>query len=140
MHSRRRATQTIVALALLLAPPAVLGLLRLLSLVDAATAVSTLLGCSVAAAGGLLCGAVADRLLRRGQGGMQQIVGIGATTAVSVITIGAIYLALMRSSPTTIGTAPRAIVQLVSFSQFLLAQASSVLLLARRGLTRPPAA
>jgi hypothetical protein len=120
-----------VALALLLAPLLALGLLRRLGLADAATTASTLLGCAVAAGGGLLSGGIADRLLRRGQGEIVQVVGIGATVAVSVITVGAIYLGMMHNSPTTIGTAPRAIEQLLAFAQFLLAQASSVVFLAR---------
>lgn len=127
-------SQVSVALVLLLAPVLVVGCLRLLGVSDAAATAATLMGCGVAALGGLLSGAVAERFLHRGRGGMQQLIGVITTTAVSTITIGAIYLVHMRYPMDTIGTTKRALEQLLTFAQFLSAQGAGILLMISRGM------
>ncbi len=127
-----------VITTLLLAPGVLLGAARLVGLVDATTASSTLVGCAVSAAGGVLSGAAAERLLRRGQGGTQQLIGIGTTTLIATVTIAYIYLVQITDPLATIGTAPRAVQQILPFVQFLLGQGAGILLLSQDG-TEPAA-
>ncbi len=122
-----------VATVLLLAPAMLLGAARLVGLIDATTASSAFIGCTVSATGGLLSGAAAERLLRRGQGGAQQLIGIGITTLIATITIAYVYLVQITEPMATIGTAPRAVQQIVPFVQLLLGQGAGILLLSHVG-------
>ena len=123
--------------ALLLGLPAVLGTLLLLAAIDATTAVSTLIGCGIATIGGLLSGAIAERLLHRGRSGADHVAGIVATTTVSVMTVGFIYLVQLQGPVDAIGMSARAVEQVLAFTQFLTAQAAGIMLTLSADQPRP---
>ncbi len=125
-----------VGIALLVAPVVLLGVARLSGLIDASTSSSTLIGCGVSAAGGLLSGAIAERLLHRGRGSTQQLIGIGTTILIATITIAYVYLVQITEPMNTIGTVQRTVQQGLLFVQFLLGQGSGIVL-ASPGGTEP---
>jgi hypothetical protein len=117
-----------IVAALLLAPPLLLLPVWLLSWVDIQTAIWTLVGIAAAIAGGLVGGVTAERFLRRGQGSLEQIFGVGATTAVGVVTVGYLYVVHIQGPMASIGTFSRAVEQTLIFLAFLTAQGAGVLL------------
>lgn len=135
MREQRRVGWLFGVIGLLLTPLGVLVLLRLLNLLDAAMVAPMISGYGIAAVGGILSGAVAERLLHRGRTGLQQLTGLIATTVVSVVTIGYIYIFHMGAPMASIGSTERALQQLLMFTQFLLAQAAAILLLVPRKLS-----
>ena len=103
-----------------------------LSWLDREAAASTVAGCVIAAIGGVLAGAAAERLLHHGEGTTQQLVGLTLTTALGVLTIGYLYLVHLRGPMAAIGTPERSISQTLTFVAFLSAQAAGILLTASR--------
>jgi hypothetical protein len=113
--------------ALLLGPPLMLPLALALNWLDAPAATSALVGCAIAAVGGLLTGTVAERLLHRGEGSTQQLLGVVLTSVLGVLTIGYLYLVHLRGPMTAITTPERIVSQTLVFLAFLAAQAAGIL-------------
>jgi hypothetical protein len=114
--------------SLVLAPPLLLGIARILGWIGDGLTMPTLVGCGIAAAGGLLTGLAAERFLHRGRNGAEHLIGLAATTALGVLTIGYLYLVHIRGPMSSIGTLSRAVSQILIFVEFLTAQAAGVLL------------
>ena len=121
-----------LAVCLLGVPPTLLLATQSLGWVKASTADQTFIGIAITATGGLIVGIISERFLGRGRNGVGQTAGLIAATALSVITIGILYLLHIRGPMSSIGTPERAVKQLVSFVEFLTAQGAGILLSASR--------
>lgn len=128
MTGTRRPVRWIGILTLLTAPLLALGIARSLQWVDAAGARSTLIGMAIAALGGVMTGAVVERFLHRGRNELENVLGLVATTALGISTIGILYLVHIRGPMAAIGSLPRAIRQGLSFLEFLTAQGAGILM------------
>jgi hypothetical protein len=117
-----------VVAALLLGPSLLLLPAWLLGWVGLPTVIWTLLGMAGAVVGGLAAGVTAERFLRRGEPGFEQVFGLGATTAIGVVTVGYLYVVHVRGPMASIGTVSRAVEQTLIFVTFLSAQGAGVLL------------
>jgi len=128
----KRGSQLALAVSLLIVPPALLLVAHSLGSIKAPTAEQTFTGIAITATGGLIVGLISERFLGRGRNGVEQTAGLIAATALSVITIGILYLLHIRGPMSSIGTPERAVKQLFSFVEFLTAQGAGILLSASR--------
>jgi len=122
-----RRSRLALALCLLVVPPIVLLAAQPLGRIEAATVEQTLTGIAITAVGGLIAGIISARFLRRGCNGVEQTAGLIAATALSVATIGTLYLFHIRGPMSSIGTPERAVKQLFGFVEFLTAQGAGIL-------------
>ncbi len=122
---------------LVLAPPFLAWIAIALGWLGPGLARLTLTGCGIAAVGGVLTGAVAERFLHRGRNGTEHLLGLAATTALGVLIIGYLYLVHIRGPMSSIGTLGRGVSQVLIFVEFLTAQVAGVLL-AAAGVGRAP--
>ena len=122
-----------LAVCLLGVSPTLLLAARSLGRVKASTADQTFIGVAITATGGLIVGIISERFLVRARSGAEQTAGFITATALSVITIGILYLLHIRGPMSSIGTPERAVKQLFSFVEFLTAQGAGILLSASRG-------
>jgi hypothetical protein len=132
MTPKRKKTW-ISAILLLAAPAVLLGIVVALQRIDLATAKRTLVGIAITSAGGLIAGALAERLLHRGKHELMHLLGVIATTAIGVLTISYLYLVEIRGPMSTIGSLPRAVHQGIGFIAFLTAQGAGMLISATLG-------
>jgi hypothetical protein len=130
MRDKRMPPSRRLAISLvLIVTPAILALsAHLLGWLGRDLLIWTLLGIAIAAGGGLVAGFVEVRLLRRPRNDATQLLGIAATTAVGVLTIGYLYLVHIRGPMSTVGTLSRAVEQVLIFVEYLTAQAAGILL------------
>lgn len=129
MTRNKRPTPLLTFLgALLLGPSLLLGIARGLGWIGAAKAVDTLVGILIAAAGGVITGVVAERLLRRGRNGAENLLGVALTTALGVLTIGYLYVVHIQGPMSSIGALDRAVQQVLIFIQYLTAEGAGALL------------
>lgn len=126
MPPRKRAL--LWSILLLLLPLLTLLILWGTAMIDRDTAQATLAGILIAAVGGIIAGLTAERFLHRGRGELENLVGLGLTTFVGVITIGYLYVGHIRGPMSSIATFPRAVRQGLSFLAFLMAQGTGLLL------------
>mgnify|MGYP006306452739 CR=1 FL=1 len=126
MPPRRRAL--VWGVVLLLLPLLILLVLWGTATIDRDTAQATLTGILIAASGGIVAGITAERFLHRGRGELENLVGLGLTTFVGVLTVGYLYIGHIRGPMSSIATFPRAIRQGLSFLAFLMAQGTGILL------------
>lgn len=122
----------VLAAGLIVWPLLLLPLLQVLGWTATSTAQETLVGIAITALGGIITGAISERLLGRGRNSSEQAVGLFAVTTLGVITIGILYLLQIRGPMSSIGTPERAVNQIVAFAEFLTAQAAGILLSAGR--------
>jgi len=122
-----------LAACLLAVPPTLLLAARSLGWVKASTAEPTFTGIAITAIGGLIVGIISERFLGRGRNGVEQTAGLIAATALSITTIGILYLLHIRGPMSSIGTPERAVKQLFSFVEFLTSQGAGILLSATLG-------
>lgn len=129
MTRNKRPTPLLTFLgALFLGPSLLLGIARGLGWIGAAKAVDTLVGILIAAAGGVITGVVAERLLRRGRNGAENLLGVALTTALGVLTIGYLYVVHIQGPMSSIGALDRAVQQVLIFIQYLTAEGVGALL------------
>lgn len=126
--TQERVKTWVSALLLLAAPPLLLVIGAALQGIDLVTAERALGGIAITSAGGLIAGALAERLLRRGKRELTQLLGVIATTAIGMLTISYLYLVDIRGPMSTIGSLPRAVHQGVGFLAFLTAQGAGMLI------------
>jgi hypothetical protein len=122
-----RRSRLALAACLLIGLPTLLLAAQSLGWVEASTAEKTFVGIAITAVGGLIVGIISERFLGRGRNGAEQTAGLIAATALSVTTIGILYLLLIRGPMSTIGTPERAAEQLFSFVEFLTAEGAGIL-------------
>ncbi len=124
----RHAPSSLWVVVLLLGPLLLIPLGTAFSWLDPQGAASTLVGCLIAAAGGLLTGLAAERLLHRGKGSTEQLIGLAVTTALGLLTIGYLYLVHLRGPMEAIDTPQRIVAQLTAFLTYLTAQAAGIVI------------
>jgi hypothetical protein len=123
-----RRSRLALAACLLIVPPALLLAARSLGWVEASTTEQTFIGIAITAVGGLVVGIISERFLGRGRNSVEQTAGLIAATALSVTTIGILYLLCVRGPMSAIGTPERAVKQIFGFVEFLTAQGAGILL------------
>jgi len=128
-----RRSRLVLAVSLLTVPPTLLLAAHSLGWILASTAEQTFIGIAITATGGLIVGIISERYLGRGRNGVEQTAGLIAATALSVITIGILYLLHIKGPMSSIGTPERTVKQLFSFVEFLTAQGAGILLSATLG-------
>jgi len=124
----RRAPSLLWVAVLLLGPLMLIPLSIAFGWLPAQAAISTLIGCSITGAGGLLTGLAAERLLHRGKGSTEQLIGLTVITALGLLTIGYLYLVHLRGPMESIDTPQRIVAQLTAFMTYLTAQAAGIVI------------